>query len=262
MTPRLIIFSKIIALSLILMLSSCERDHKNKINLEFITDHHTEKIHLFNNENYPSFNLDLSYSTITDSIKYADLYHALSTTFYDSLRFSDSPTSNNLHALSKVLIKEYRLLEKDLVVDSADIGSSYNWEIIKNNKIIFQNDHYISFVNTLYAYTGGAHGNKIEDYYTFSLKTNQLINADSFFKNNSCDAILKLQKLALKEKAEDMSEFYLEGLTCTLNFYITKKGVLFHYNQYEIASYASGSFDILIKTQDISPFIKDPSLLK
>ena len=264
MTQRLNIISKtiVLSISLVFMLSSCETDHKKKNNLEFKTYHHTEKIHLFDNENYPSFNMDLSFTTTTDSLEYPELYHSLSTTYYDSLRVFNNPVHRNLQDLSSLLIKEYRLLEKDLVVDSADIGSSFNWEIIKNNKIICHNAHYISFVNEIYMYTGGAHGNKLENYYTFSLKSNQLIDAKSFFKSNSCEAIIQLQKVALKEKVKDLSEFFLDGLSCTSNFYITKKGVTFHYNQYDIASYAAGSIDILIKTEDIIPFITDPLILE
>jgi len=262
MTPRLFIISKIIVfLAIVLFFGSCKRDN-NGNNLEFITLHRTEKIHLFDNENYPSFNMDLSFTTITDSIGYPALYHSLSTTYYDSLHVFEKPTQRNLQELSKLFIKEYRLLEKDLVVDSSDIGSSFNWEIIKNNKIICQNKQYISFVNEIYMFTGGAHGNKLEYYYTFSLKSNTLINARSFFKDGSCEAIIKLQEIALKEEVKDLSEYYLDGLSCTSNFYITRKGVMFHYNQYDIASYAAGSVDILIKTDDILPFLKDPSLLK
>jgi len=252
----------ILLLPLLLLLNACESTEEKITELNFRTYHHSENIHLFNNDNYPSFKLDLKFTTTTDSLKYPLLYKTMSTTYYDSLKVFNTPHQHNLQELSNLLIKEYRLLEKDLVVDSADIGSSYNWEIIKNNKVIYQSDKYLSFVNKVYAYTGGAHGNKIEDYYSFSLESDCLLNASEFFKPNSCDKIIELQKSALMAKGKDMTEFYPEGFSCQSNFYITKDGVVFHYNQYDIASYAAGPFNILIKTKSINPYINKPFILK
>ncbi|MCK5777128.1 MAG: DUF3298 domain-containing protein, partial [Bacteroidales bacterium] len=146
--------------------------------------------------------------------------------------------------------------------DSADIGSSYNWEIIKNNEVIYQSNEYVSFVNKIYAYTGGAHGNKLENYYTFSLEDGQLINATDFFKENNCAEIIELQKSVLLAEGKDLGEFYDDGFSCLTNFYITKHGVSFHYNQYDIASYAAGPFNILIKAEDINPYINKAFILK
>ena len=262
MTKRITLLNSLIFLIILLWLGSCESTNNNDVDLNFKTYHHTEKIYLFNNENYPSFNLDLSYTTTTDSITHATLYKLMSATYFDSLTMYGQPKAPKLQLLSDLLIKEYRLLERDLVVDSADIGSSFNWEIIKNNEVIYQSNEYISFVNKIYAYTGGAHGNKLENYYTFSLQNKQLINATDFFKKNSCDKIIELQKAVLLADRKDLDEFYVDGFSCLSNFYITKDGVVFHYNQYDIASYAAGYFNILIKTKDINPYINKPFILK
>ena len=237
-------------------LMSCQSSSKHKAELKFTNYHHSEKIHLFNNDNYPSFNLDVQITLPKDSIAYSALYQAMSSSFFDTLYKPTLSVQKNLDLSTTLYTNNYRSIEEELDLDSTDIGASYNWEMIKNNKVVYHGQRYISFLNEAFAFTGGAHGNTIRSYFTFDLQNNKLLSSSDVFKINSCDTIIKLQKISLAKTGMQMDQLYSDGYKCDDNFYLVKEGIIFHYNQYEIASYAAGPIGIFISFQEIKPFLK------
>jgi hypothetical protein len=59
-----------------------------------------------------------------------------------------------------------------------------------------------------------------------------------------------------------MDDLYADGYRCDANFYLSEKGIVFHYDQYEIASYADGPIDVVIPFEDIKPFLLISDLLE
>ncbi|HPS84855.1 MAG TPA: RsiV family protein, partial [Bacteroidales bacterium] len=49
--------------------------------------------------------------------------------------------------------------------------------------------------------------------------------------------------------------FFVEVVTATPNFMLSETGITFHYNIYEIASYADGSIDITVPYDAIRAII-------
>ncbi len=242
------------------ILYSCQTNTKKNTDLSFIEHKHSEEIHLFNNDNYPAFHLDVNISLPTDSLAFQGLYQAMSLTYFDSIYNQHLSASENLQVLASLFIANYRIVEKDLKLDSTDIGASYNWEVIKKNKIVFKGKRFISFLNEAFAYTGGAHGNTLRSYFIFDLKNNKLLTSQEAFKANSCEAIIKLQKESLKKEGREIDDLYSDGYRCNDNFYLSEKGIVFHYDQYEIASYADGPIDVVISFVDIEPYLLQADL--
>ena len=254
--------SLLLTLVIFITLYSCNTESKKKSVLDFTDHQHSEKIHLFDNDNYPAFSLDAHILLPSDSIEYQGLYEAMSKTYFDSLYNSNISASANLEHIAALFISNYRSVEEELKLDSADIGSSFNWEVIKRNKIVFKGKNYLSFLNEAFAYTGGAHGNTLRSYYIFDLKNNTLLTNQDAFKANSCKAIIQLQKEILKKGGREMDDLYADGYRCNGNFYLSEKGIVFHYDQYEIASYADGPIDVVIPFEDIKPFLLRDDLLE
>ena len=252
----------LLTILLSVLLYSCNTENKKKSVLDFTDHKHSEEIHLFDNDNYPAFSLDAHILLPTDSIEYKALYKAMAQTYFDSLYNSSASANDNLEHIASLFISNYRTNEEDLKLDSADIGSSYNWEVIKKNKIVFKGKNYLSFLNEAFAFTGGAHGNTLRSYYIFDLKNNKLLTSQELFKANSCEAIIKLQKEILKKEGREMDDLYADGYRCDANFYLSEKGIVFHYDQYEIACYADGPIDVVIPFEDIKPFFLKSDLLE
>lgn len=143
----------------------------------------------------------------------------------------------------------------------------------------------VSYVFTIYEFTGGAHGNNVVDTFTFNDKGRVYIeNILNFTENNSEIDLSKIfaDKL-IKEKGEltnknmvmqGLGLAYLKADGKTLdtakcncdgflfnsnfqNFYIEDNGISFVFNQYQIAPGASGIITLNIDWNLLLPFIKD-----
>ena len=161
----------------------------------------------------------------------------------------------NMQIISQVFTEEYRVNEDDLKGETDEIGASYNWELQKNNEIIFQNEVFISFKNEIYYFSGGAHGNTIRNYYIFDLRNKKILSADDVFKAEVCEDIVEIQQVSISKTNINSEVIYTDGFKCDHNFYLVEKGIVFHYDQYEIASYAEGPIDIFLSFEEVEPFL-------
>lgn len=243
-----------------LVLFSCKNETNKEASLTFTEYSTSEKIHLFGNENYPAFDLDARIKLPEDKITYQGLMQAMMKTYFDSLYLPQKTAQENLEALAQVTISDYRAIEQELQLDSMDIGSSYNWEMIENNQILNQNEHFVSFVNEVFSFTGGAHGNTIRNHYVYDLKNDGILQAKDILKLKQCEGIIELQKKAAEKAGLVLDEIFIGGFRCSSNFYLIEEGIIFHYDQYEIASYADGPIDIFISFTEIAPFLLDEQL--
>jgi hypothetical protein len=111
---------------------------------------------------------------------------------------------------------------------------------------------------------GAAHGSSTAYYLTFDLKSGNEIKLKDLLSDGYKKALTRLgEKAFLKAWGNDgweftpgRGDFFLPD-----NFAITKKGLLFQYQQYEIGPYAAGMPEILIKYDQIKEFIPEGSLL-
>lgn len=153
--------------------------------------------------------------------------------------------------------------------DSEGSPFAAGWYIEK--KIAY--DSPVTGIGTLtfsgYQYTGGAHGGAWVYYHNYDLnKQKQLKLTDVLVKNYQKTLLPVGEKLfrKLKDLTPDQSlegEFWFENNKFHFNdnFLFTKEGLIFYYNQYEIACYACGTTELLIPWKDIKSLIKKDSPL-
>jgi hypothetical protein len=255
---------QIIALSLVTFLAmpSCTTDTKKAAEINFAEHKYADKIHLLDNENYPACDLDISFLAPQDTVLFKSLQESMMITFFDSLYNQSQNLEELLYLSAQDYSREFHKQEEYLSQDTMDLSATFNWQIILQNDIIYKGGGFISFLNELFAYQGGAHGNTNRNYYTFDLENNQLLSAANFFLPNKCEELKELQKQSLAKTDQELGDLWLEGLKCDDNFYLVESGIVFHYDQYEIASYAAGPIDVFISLEEIKPFLQQPELFE
>jgi hypothetical protein len=143
---------------------------------------------------------------------------------------------------------------------------STEWEV----RPVF-NDYNIltlDFYNT--EYSGGAHPSYYDTFAVYDSKTGEKITMDQIFKDGTAAALSKLMIKKLDAYFKKLIDDY-KGLKDVLmdgdlkavkpndNFFVTKGGVGFHFNIYEITPYAVGSFDAFIPFNELKGLLKENS---
>lgn len=143
------------------------------------------------------------------------------------------------------------------------------WDLNRNVKIIYNSNNIISFEYSEYYYLGGAHPNSIVLYKSINLNNEKQISINDIFtdtdftKLNSIAENIFRKKWKLK-KDDDLEKagFWFENNQFTLNdnFAITKDGLIFYYNNYEIAPYIFGPTKLFIPFSEIKILINSKTI--
>jgi transposase len=168
--------------------------------------------------------------------------------------------------------KRYDLKQLIVVADSGLLSKdniekliSNNYEFILGARIKNEPQNIKDKILSLKLNNGGSRVIKKGDLrliVTFSDDRKKLLSVSDFFADPFCDKLKELQIASLKKAGHNLDEFWLENLQCLGNFYILEAGMIFHYNQYEIASYATGPIDVFISFEEIMPLLKHPQKFK
>jgi hypothetical protein len=118
-----------------------------------------------------------------------------------------------------------------------------------HTEIPYKNKKYISLKHTHFAFTGGAHSNTTSQHWIINRKTREIISYNDLFVQNAREKIKVLTDSALKLKFQNNN---LENILFSTDYevskdvYLTKRGVIFQYDPYEIAAYVYGSIEVFI----------------
>lgn len=163
--------------------------------------------------------------------------------------------------LSTHLINEYNSFAREA---PENLNS---WDYISHCKVIYKDGNVISLNCDYYTYTGGAHGIYSVVFISFDKKTAQPLTLKDILKENSRDKLVKIaedifrkaQKITADQSFEEQG-FWFENDTFYLpgNFAFTETGLLFFFNQYEIASYAAGTFEVTVPFEKINSLLLAP----
>ncbi len=148
-------------------------------------------------------------------------------------------------------------------VAAEDFGN--NWERNKSSDVVFNDNNLLCYAIHWDEYSGGAHGNYASNFFTFDLKTNKLLKIKDIL-NNPEDAYWSKRILEGIKAEKGITDEELEGeitepVLPSDNFYLSRNGIGFYFNAYEIASYAFGASDVYIEfTPEVKSKIK-PEIL-
>ncbi len=165
--------------------------------------------------------------------------------------------TNNLDSLGDVFISRFN----QTLTDFPDY--KHRWSYNLEGSIAFDSLNIITIEFNLFSYTGGAHPNAQVIYNSFDDESGKRLALAEVVTD-----VDKLKELAEKKFRQqkklgqhaNLNEagYMFENNQFTLNdnFGILKEGIIFYYNDYEIAPYAMGPTEILISYEEVGDLLK------
>lgn len=214
-----------------------------------------------------SISLNLQYpDTFSNVAVLNKIRHIILTDFFPDIDKDIKDPNVAMDAYIKEYIKFYDKSE-DITPVEDNVGGSGQSQIAwwDNETMTIRNnsENILSYTIKSDRFTGGAHGGKMYLNTVVNLKTGERITEDDLFTEESRPMISEmiLKKIMEKhqvKKAEDLEQigfFDVEGIDLNKNFYVTQEGIVYTFNEYEIAAYALGTTEVLLSFQEISGFM-------
>ena len=223
---------------------------------------------------YKTIRIDSSYRTANASLNYLVVSGGspeLNQRVNDSL-MAFMGGKNPTDILANGVLKEWKTYleeEKIAVGKEADASISGVGYYENDTLYVMYNSPTIFSVTSNYDnYMGGAHGMYGTSYRNFALPAVKGLALKDLFLPNTEAELLKIGEAEFR-KVNNLGDKSLEEeymfpdnkFILNENFCITKKGLLFTYNPYEIASYAQGAIDLLIPYSSLKPIINKEGAL-
>lgn len=207
-------------------------------------------------ENCPKIQLEIPVAKnakiISDSIN-----KTVFTAVKSIIDFGDKPNnSTDYEQLANSFIKAYEKLKTDFPKDR------FGWEAKIEGEIKYSSKHILNIEINHYTFTGGAHGYAGSRSLIFDPKTGKKIPNEKLFKNWELFKVFAETKFRNKYKIPRDQPINSTGMffendvfQVAQNIFFTDKGIILHYNPYEIAAYVDGSRDLLIKYEEANNYL-------
>jgi hypothetical protein len=208
------------------------------------------EVSMLNPSDYPLRNVE-------DSVRVNIYDH-----FFDTKNPSGKPDS--LLLIKKELyFSNYRKSNEDLYKEG---DASFDWQKIKEVRILHNEKDVLSLEYFDYGFTGGAHGLSLSNFHVIDLKNGRQILLDEVFRDDYTNDLRDIINSAARkkyrlERNQPLTDagFFVAAIDPTSNFYITKDGMGFYYNQYEVAPFALGPIEIFVSYKDLLRILRDES---
>lgn len=164
------------------------------------------------------------------------------------LSFSDTQQLKpTLEEQAEVFLKEANQYEEPLY-----------YEAFLEDTILLENKKLVSLKTNAYTFTGGAHGYGFTEYTNFKpngeiYKFSELITNVEELNKVAKGYFMQKYNLTNEDISQKDGSFWFENQEFHLpqNVGFCKDSIYFHYNEYEIAPYASGDFSISIPLKEV-----------
>lgn len=189
-----------------------------------------------------------------DRNKLSEYAKFLSINQYGNMTVENFINLQKVNAIGKSLMQEEQ------------IGSNTVEQIVFNAQNFYCKEIYS------YSYDGGAHGYYNYAYINYDMLNNTCIDIKDIYSSFGVSkAVLaglinanvrKKFNVDLNISLKDIEDggFIVEDIPVSDNFYLCKKGIVFVYNPYEVASYASGVINVLVPWSDLKANIQRKGL--
>jgi hypothetical protein len=171
----------------------------------------------------------------------------------------DDKTFTSLQDMADTFINDYSVFRKEYP-DAPSIG----WYADVNYMNVNDLSGVLSFELSWEMFTGGAHPNNYQRYYNYDYSTAKLITLDQIFVPGFEKKLNELVVKAFREENnlgpnEPLTEggLFEDTLTYSDNFLLTRNGIIFHYNIYEVRAYVYGPMDLTVKYSDLIDLINE-----
>jgi len=171
----------------------------------------------------------------------------------------DNARTDSLEQVFDQMVASYQALQTDF----PEYGIP--WELQRKIKVIYNTQPLISLRFAEMVFTGGAHPNRKQAYYSLTRPGCRILELRDIVAPQQ---LAELQRTAEQEfrRLKDITDgvsldqagFWFEGGQFQLpdNFALTRQGLLFYYNPYEIAAYNQGPTRLVLPYEQIRPLLK------
>ena len=239
-------------------LFSChDKMNKNTGALQFDSIQVNETEHLFNDTAKPACNIIVNFAYPVKSSD--DMLKDSLNAYFISVCFGDKYIGEKPEAVVKQYaqnyIDEYRHDQEPMYAEDeknkesdAVVGAWYSYyKSIESHVQLYEKDLLVYRVD-YNEYTGGAHGMYMSTFLNMDLTLMRPLRLDDIFVGDYQEALTDLiwnqlmadNKVTTHEALEDMGYASTGDITPTENFYLSKEGITFYYNIYDITPYSMG----------------------
>lgn len=235
----------------LLFFTACTEDK-----LSFVTENFEQISNISCADNCTKINLEIDVAHgnfVADSINAAVFNKVKNIVYFGEIPLDASEYSD----LTNSFIKAYDDFKTDFPTDLM-----VSWEATVKTKLQYQNEDFIQMKIEYYTFTGGAHGMFAQEVLSFDSKSGKLLSTEDFFKDleglkNFAAARFRSEyKIPIDQSLADAGYFFQnEDFVLPQNLFFSQSGIVFHYNVYEIASYAQGVIILEFTNEELKPFL-------
>ena len=141
------------------------------------------------------------------------------------------------------------------------IAGSKTWEDHVNGYFSGRYKQFLSYMVEIYSDRGGAHGISTMTPVVFDKKTGEIVPEEAFFADGYREPVAALLQAHLPEALENdkdaLAAVFEPGLLGPNGLYeVTKDGVTWYYQPYDIAPYYLGVISISIPWSELKPYVR------
>ncbi len=224
------------------------------------------------NGRYPHAAIQFSYPSIK-FLYNGPVEDSLNKMIIDSLmtRYKSIDTSFKTVSFDSCMndyIRNYQKFINDL--PSSDNGFRPGWTESYSTDVVFNSHNILSLKTTIFRYNGGAHPNTIFLFTNYDLRSGRIISLPEVLNGDYHKTLNQLGEAAIRKfyninPNETLRQGGLfvdnDAFKTNDNFAVTLGGLIFQFNQYEIAPYSFGAPEIYIPFSKINKLINMNSLM-
>ncbi len=130
------------------------------------------------------------------------------------------------------------------------------YELVRECNITYNQNQLLSLYCNEYIFEGGAHGNTLRESQNWDLKIAQEIPLQAFSKGNPyylIDILKQINNQIAEQIENGVGNYFPEYCQLVLetfnleNYYLTPRGIIIFFQQYDIAPYSSGILTFLVR---------------
>ena len=186
----------------------------------------------------------------------------------NSLKLNDK-LKNRIKQTIKPYLKEFKKKcnQKDELKEfknDSDVRGTW-YEHIRLVPYAYTDSTYTLLENYV-SYTGGAHGSDEVLLHLYNIKNNNELKLKDIFNKSEIEQLSKIAERKYRQEkklkpTDSMKKagWFDDKFQLSNNFCLTSRGILFHYNSYEIQPYAAGHTEIVLTNKELSPITKNNS---
>jgi hypothetical protein len=186
---------------------------------------------------------------------------------YTDREVSTTDPEKILNAIAQIYYDTY--VSANLDIYDKTSGQSFNWELLNYMHVVQNGSHVLTFYDEQYAFTGGANGLQTRRYTNVSLNTGKPIQPEELFRGDNKEKLSRLLTMKAREQYQIPSNktlteagFFIDEIVPNANFYITRNGIGFYFNQYDIAPRSNGTSDLFFRFEELMDFLVTDGILK